>query len=286
VLLEAVDDPEGRMRRQMGIELHLLSGLQVVTVSAHERHEAAVLAAGGIQIPPAGQKVVVDEADDMKAVCHNAGFGEVFPHQGAVGGRQIHADHAHLVFALEALQIALQRILGAAQHHIINAMPSQVTQSSGKASLAGEEVFVDAQHGRTVARMPFGELALEAVAEVALHCGRTDTFAAAQAAAVDAIQMPSKNRHAEGLAGPLTRQHARQPLAELATAVQALPFAGLHYQLTVAQSPILMTHAALVASLAPLPRAAAMGAASPPGMPGRYAHLPTPLLNLSNLVTG
>ena len=68
-------------------------------------------------------------------------------------------------------------------------MVLQVAQGGGIALSAGEEVLVDAQHLGASGRMPLGELALEAAAEIALDGGGADSFSAAQAAAVDAVQV-------------------------------------------------------------------------------------------------
>ncbi|MGB9457346.1 MAG: hypothetical protein WCB12_14960, partial [Bryobacteraceae bacterium] len=46
-----------------------------------------VPAADRIQFPPAGQEVVIDDADDVKAVGHNARVGEVQVDQGAPENR-------------------------------------------------------------------------------------------------------------------------------------------------------------------------------------------------------
>ena len=44
-------------------------------------------------------EVMVNDADDVEPVGHDARIGEVQPDQGAIVGRQIHAHHAHLGFA-------------------------------------------------------------------------------------------------------------------------------------------------------------------------------------------
>ena len=89
---------------------------------------------------------MVDKPDDVKAIGHNAGIGEVLMHQGAVNGGQIHADDADQVFALEAIQIALQRGFAATEHHIMDAMTSEIAEGSGKSVTARKEVLIDAEH--------------------------------------------------------------------------------------------------------------------------------------------
>ena len=110
--------------------------------------------------------------------------------------------------------------------------------------------------------MLLGELALQAVAEVALHSSRTDTLTPTQTAAIDPIKVLLEDRHAVGFAGALMGLNARQTLAELAPAIQTAPLAQLHFELAVAQPPILVPHPPAHDALAALARAAAMRAGS------------------------
>lgn len=65
------------MGRQVGRQAGLLLGAELAAVAAHQAHQAAVLAAGRVQLPPASQEVVVDQADDVKPIGHDAGVEEV-----------------------------------------------------------------------------------------------------------------------------------------------------------------------------------------------------------------
>ena len=60
--------------------------------------------------------------------------------------RQIHADEADQVLALEAIQIAFQRCFAATEHHIMDAMTSEIAEGSGKSVTARKEVLIDAEH--------------------------------------------------------------------------------------------------------------------------------------------
>src|ERR1017187_4999378 len=164
----------------------------MVAMTAQQREQAAVLAADRVQVPPTGQEVVVDDADDMEAIGHDACVGEVQVDQGAVGRGQIHAHHFDLSLALQMLEIGAQRELGSAEYDIIDLVMFQVAQSGGETPAAGEEVLVNAQNLRASRRVPLAELVLEVVPEVALHGGRADGFAPPQAAAVDAVQELSR----------------------------------------------------------------------------------------------
>jgi hypothetical protein len=67
VLLEAIDHLKGRKGVEVGLEFGLLLWLEMATMSAHQREQAAVLAGGRIDAAPTSQEVVVDEADDVEA---------------------------------------------------------------------------------------------------------------------------------------------------------------------------------------------------------------------------
>ena len=70
---------------EIGSEPDLLLGLEIVAVAADQRGQGAILAADRVEFLPAGQEVVMDDADDMEAISHNAGIGEVLADQRAVG---------------------------------------------------------------------------------------------------------------------------------------------------------------------------------------------------------
>lgn len=173
-LLEAVDEAEHGLGGQIGIESGLLFGLQLVPVAPHQRQQAAVLGCLSVDVAPTGQEMRVDPSDHGEAVGDDAGVGKVLSHQGAIRAGQIHANHPHLGLAFPPPQTGLQRLLAAAQHHIEDLVASEVAKRGGIAVPAGKEVLVDAQHGRTAARLPFVELALQTVPEVALHGGRAE----------------------------------------------------------------------------------------------------------------
>jgi hypothetical protein len=93
--------------------------------------------------PPAGQEVVVDDADDVKAIGHDAGIGEMLPHQRAVDAGQIHAHHAHPFFAAQSLQIAFQRSLTAVEHDVEDGVLLQIAESGG-VTVPADEVLKSA----------------------------------------------------------------------------------------------------------------------------------------------
>jgi hypothetical protein len=91
---------------------------------------------------------MIDQADDMKAIGHDPGIRKVLPHQRPVDARQIHADHLHQMFALEAIQIAFQRGLAATENHIMDPVAAEIAKRGGVAVAAGKEMLIDAQNLR------------------------------------------------------------------------------------------------------------------------------------------
>lgn len=98
-LLETIDEIQGGVQFQVRSQAQLLFGLDVVAMAAHQRQQAAVPGTNGIDVAPAGQEVMVDEADDMEAIRHDAGIREVFAHHSTADRSQVHAHHAHRFFA-------------------------------------------------------------------------------------------------------------------------------------------------------------------------------------------
>jgi hypothetical protein len=127
-LFETVDLAHGREAVEVGLQLFGLAWLEVVAV------------------PPTGQEVQVDEPDDMKPVGDNRRFGKMLPHQGSVRAGQIHADPPHPLFALQAVQIAVQSGFAPPQNHIENGVSAQIAQRGDIVIPPAEEVLVDAQH--------------------------------------------------------------------------------------------------------------------------------------------
>ena len=78
LLLEAVDGMQRRPFGQVGQQFHLLIGLGVVAMTAHQLDQATMFGSHRVDLPPAGQEVVVDEPDDMETIGHDQGLGKCF----------------------------------------------------------------------------------------------------------------------------------------------------------------------------------------------------------------
>ena len=196
-----------------------------------------MLGAGGIKLPPTGQKVVVDEANDVEAISHDLGIGKVLADQGAVNAGQVHADDPHAILAWQFRQVVLQGRFAAPQYHIEDLVCPQVAEGSRVAIFPGKEVLIDAEHPGACGTASFGILALQVILEPAFDSGSTDIFPPPQAAAVHPVIMRHKHAPAEWLGGPFVRQDAGKALPKRPAAVFATELAGFQFQDAVPQAP-------------------------------------------------
>ena len=203
-----------RLLDQVGQQSQFLLGFEIVAMPAHQRHQSAVLGADRIDLPPAGQEVVVDQADHMEPVGHDQRVGEVFSDDGTVDRRQVHTDHQHLLFAFQMKEIRFQRRFRAAQRDVVDAVILQIAEGGGIALLAGEEVLIDAQNLGAQQRMVLADLTLQAAEEVALHGSGPDAPPPAETTPVDAVQVLLKHHLLETLTGALEGLNAGNALAE------------------------------------------------------------------------
>jgi hypothetical protein len=127
---------------------------------------------------------------------------------------------------------------------------------------------------------------LQMVQKVALHGGRPDTLASAEAASVDAIQMLLLYHLLEALAGSLARLNARQALAKRSAAVQATALAHFQLKNAAAETPVVVPDSPPAPAFVPQMRSAAMRARYRPRIPGRYRNRAAVSLNGGNLVLG
>ena len=119
---------------------------------------------------------MIDKPNHVEAIGDDTSIGEVLMHERAVYGRQIHADDAHQMFALEAIQIAFQRCFAATEHHIMDAMTSEIAEGGGKSVTARKEVLIDAEHLWAGGIAPFLQTKLEKLKEPAFDRRAGDTL--------------------------------------------------------------------------------------------------------------
>lgn len=121
-------------------------GSEVTPVMLHVRNELAN------EI----HEVLLDEADDVEAVCDDPRLGEVSSDQGAIGAAQIHADEADVFFAFEGGEVGVKILRVTAFDDIEDAVSAQVAEGRGElrssseaGSFSVDGMFVDAEDGRT-----------------------------------------------------------------------------------------------------------------------------------------
>src|SRR4051812_2228675 len=72
-LFEAVEDVQDGMSGQISGEFLQLSRSEVVAMTAEQRDQAAISGAGGIELPPAGEEVMINQTDDVETIGDDAG---------------------------------------------------------------------------------------------------------------------------------------------------------------------------------------------------------------------
>lgn len=65
------------MVAEISSQAKLLVGSEVVAMAAHQGKQSAIFGPSGIEIAPAGEEMMVDDADHMETVGDDAGVGEV-----------------------------------------------------------------------------------------------------------------------------------------------------------------------------------------------------------------
>ncbi len=227
----------------------------------------------------------IDKPDDVEAIGHDLGFGEVLADDGAVGAGQVHTDDAHAVFARQFRQVGFPCGLAAAQHHIEDLVGAQIAEGGRIASFLRKEMFVNAKHPWACGAASFRQLAAQVILKPTLDSGAADPFSPAQSAAIHAIIVREKDVAPERLGGPFPRQDARKPLPKRMPAILATEFARFQFQDAMPQSSTLVLGLAPPFVFQAQPLALTVWAGVRPRIPGRNPNLPRRLLNACNLIT-
>lgn len=105
-------------------------------------------------------EVMLDEADDMEAVCNDACVRKVLFNQCAVAGAHIHANDPDFVAALQRFEEGLKILSAFSLGNIEDAMPFKVAEGGGKSTTFVKGVFIDTEDFRAFSREPFFGFAL------------------------------------------------------------------------------------------------------------------------------
>ncbi len=89
--------------------------------------------------------MVLDEPDDVKAVCHDPRLREPFPDDATVGAAQVDADDAHLFTALQTGEEGFQVLLAFAGHDIEGLVVAQVAEGGGEVLVWDEQAALFAK---------------------------------------------------------------------------------------------------------------------------------------------
>lgn len=105
-------------------------------------------------------EVMLDEADDMEAVCNDACVRKVLFNQSAVAGAHIHANDPDFVAALQRFEEGLEVLSTFSLGNIEDAMPFKVAEGGGKSTTFVKGVLIDTEDFRAFSREPFFSFAL------------------------------------------------------------------------------------------------------------------------------
>ena len=118
----------------------------------------------------------------------------------------------------------------------------EITKGCCIALAAAEEVLVDAEEYGAVRRMPFGKLAREMAFKIPLDSCRADALAPSQTAAIDAVEVLCVDELLKRLSGSLPSQDANEALAEITSAVAAVPLVSFHNQAATPHGHVAVAH--------------------------------------------
>jgi len=228
------------MPAQVVLESELLKRCKSPGVSAHQAQKATVATPYRIQKFPRGQEVLVDQANHVKAVCHDLGLREVVPDQGSVGRRQIQANDPDPLRLSEPREKTAQRGFGTTQNHIVNPMAPQVAERGGIPVFPAEEVFIDAQGPRTSGRPHLGHLAFQIIMERALHRRRPNSAPLGQPSLADPVPVLLEHLPPISFRAAPVRQDPGKPLVKVAPAVQTLKLTGFQPKIALARPQTLV----------------------------------------------
>jgi len=177
----------------------------------------------------AGQlhEVVLDDADDVEAVGHDPGVGEVAFDEAAVGGGEVDADDFHTFAALEFAKESGEILMAAAGLDVENTPVFQVTEGGGEALAFMEGVFVDAEVVRALQREAFGGLAAGELLIDAGDGGLADLVTVGQRAGADAIVVELMDGFTERLGAVASGADAGEPGDEAASTLPAKKTVGV-----------------------------------------------------------
>src|SRR5579863_5732842 len=103
--------------------------------------------------------------------------------------------------------------------------------------LAREEVFIDAQHGRTQGALTFAAAQLEEVVEPTFDGGAADPLPFAQTAAADTVPVLQRDATPEWFGGSFPGQNSGKSLPESAIAILTTPFVSLQFHPNMPHAP-------------------------------------------------
>jgi len=144
-------------------------------------------------------EVMLDEADDMEAVCNDACVRKVLFNQCAVAGAHIHANDPDFVAALQRFEEGLKILSTFSLGNIEDTMSLKIAEGGGKSTTFVKGVLIDTEDFRAFSREPFFGFALCELLVNALYRSTTDLSGCGKSLTADALVMIAVNALTERL---------------------------------------------------------------------------------------
>jgi hypothetical protein len=252
-----VDGVEGGVLVEETAEDFLLGGEEILWMGAQGGEVSPVMFHVRNELANKIHEVLLDEANDVEAVCDDSGPGEVSLDQRAIGTAQIHADEADVFFAFEGGEVGVKVLRVTAFDDVEDAVIAQVAEGCGEPCsplVAGpfsvDGVFVDAEDGRADSVGVFPGFACGVFVVEAFDRGMADAFASGQNASGNAIAVTLVDGLSEGFGGLAIGFDAREFRKERPVTATAFKALGVDFEEDRPAEAVEVTHRAQVGALA------------------------------------
>lgn len=173
-------------------------------------------------------EVMLDEADDMEAVCNDACLRKVLFNQRSVAGAHIHAHDPDFVAALQGFEEGLKILSAFALGNIEDTVSFKIAEGGGKSTSFVEGMLIDTKDFGAFSGKPLSGFALCELLVNSLYRGAADLSDGGKPLAADAVVMIAVNALAERLGRMSSWQNTGKRLHETLVAVEATEAPAFH----------------------------------------------------------
>lgn len=166
-------------------------------------------------------EVILDEANDMEAVCNDACVREVLLYQCAVAGAHIHANDPDFVTALQGFKEGFKILSTFAFGNIEDTVSFEIAEGGGKSTSFMKGVFIDPKDLGAFSGDPLVGFALCELLVNPLYGSTAQLGDCGKSLAADAVVMIAVNARAERFGRMSSWQNPGKRLDEALIAVEA-----------------------------------------------------------------